>query len=246
MPEIFVPKPREFARLALLVSTVAGAVVAGRYLGTRKVSGAERLDDALLDTEQLRDASGKMAEASETGLAACAAYLIHVAYRASEGLGAAAGADDPVGYSRTHTHPYTHAAATVLTEANAPEHLLTYAVTIPDVGEIRGTRRTGPLKMAGLSPARATPDTAQITLADGYTTQLESEFEVADYLVTGRTRLYGSATMRDNRGNVGRLHIGYDGTIAGTITRETRVIGRFEGRVHEGLHFKQYQIESGG
>ncbi len=246
MPEINLPRKREVAQLALVASALVGGVVASRYLGARKVSGAERLAEALLDTERLRDANSKLENNSETVLAGCAAYLISVAYRAAEGLGAASGADDPLGYSRTHTHPYTHAAATVLTEANAPEHLLTYALTIPEVGEVRGTRRVGPLKMAGLSPARATPDTAQITLSDGYTAQFESTFEVADYLVTGRTRLYGSATMRDNRGNVGRLHIGFDGTVSGTITRETRVIGRFEGKLASGLTFKQYQIESGG
>jgi hypothetical protein len=246
MPEINLPRKRDIARLAVIASTVAGAVVTSRYLGTRKVSAAERLTETLLDTERLREVNSKLSEHTESVLAACAAYMVHVAYRASEGLGVASGADDPLGYSRTHTHPFTHAAATVLTEANAPEHLLTYAVTIPDVGEVRGTRRVGALKMAGLSPARATPDTAQITLSQGYTMQFESEFEVAEYLVTGRTRLYGAATMRDNRGNVGRLHIGFDGTVSGTITREARVIGRFEGRAAEGLNFKQYHIESGG
>ena len=56
--------------------------------------------------------------------------------------------------------------------------------------------------------------------------------EVADYLVVGKTRLAGSADLRDNRGNVGRLNIGYDGTISGTITRT------FSERIEEGLFLR--------
>ncbi|HZP80302.1 MAG TPA: hypothetical protein VFB21_01570 [Chthonomonadaceae bacterium] len=245
MPEINLPTKRELAKWGILASALAGSVVASRYFGTRKISGAERLAEALLDTESLREAGRDLSEASEKALAACAAYLVHMAFRSAEGLGAASGAEDPIGYSRTHTHPYTHAAATVLTEAGGADARLTYAVNVPDVGEVRGTRHIGPVHISGLCPARRTPDIAQITLADGYTAQLESEFEVGDYLVTGRTRLFGAATLRDNRGNVGRLNIGYDGTISGTITREARVIGRFEGRVAHGLNFKRYQLESG-
>ena len=51
----------------------------------------------------------------------------------------------------------------------------------------------------------------------------------------GHTRLFGSATLRDNRGNVGRINIGFDGTVTGTITRDARVIGRFEGKVATAL-----------
>jgi len=166
-----------------------------------------------------------------------------VAYRAAAGEGVTA--EDPEGYSRTHEHPYTHATVTVLTEKHAPEHLLTYAVDLPDVGEVRGTRRVGAVHPAGLTPARPAIDTAQITLPHGYTAQLESEFEIADYLVTGQTKLFGAATLRDNRGNVARLNIAYDGGVSGTITRDAHVIGRFEGKVSTGVTFRQYEIGPG-
>lgn len=246
MPEITMPPKREVTKFVLIASTLAGSVIAARLLTNRKVSPTERLADALLDTERLRDAPSRLAEAPESALAACASYLVGVAYRSAEGIRATSGAEDAIGAGVSRTHPYTHAAATALTESNAPEHLVTYAVTIPNVGEVRGTRRLGGLHLAGLAPARPAQDTVQFTLPDGYTAQMESEFEIGEYLLTGRTRLFGSATLRDNRDNVGRLHIGYDGTISGTITRNARVIGRFEGRVSDKLQFKQYQIEPGG
>jgi hypothetical protein len=239
------PKKGEVATIAALATAAVGGLIASRYLSARKISGAERLADALLHTDRLRDAARHLPDTSAAALADCAGYLLGAAWRAAEALGVGAAREDPVQHSRTHTHPYTHATATVLTEATAPEQILTYAVTIPETGEVRGTRRVGALRLSGLSPARPTPDTVQITLPDGYTAQIESEFEVADYLVTGRTRLFGAATLRDNRGNVGRLNIGYDGAISGTITKDARVVGRFEGNAAHSLHFRQYQIEGG-
>ena len=132
------------------------------------------------------EAQRSLPEASETVLAACAAYVVDVAYRAAEGQGLPGVAEDPIGHSRTHRHPYTHAVTTVLTESHAPDHLLTYAVTLPEIGEVRGTRRVGALRVTGLSPARPAPDTVQITLTHDYTAQMETEFEIADYLVTGQ------------------------------------------------------------
>jgi hypothetical protein len=250
-------KKGDVAKTLLLLSLAAGGLIASRYLGTRKVSAAERLAESLLDTERLRDAARKLSDSKEAGLAACAAYLVNFAYRAAEGIGAASGVEDPIGYSRTHTHPFTNVTATVLTEerpASGSTHLegapeprqifLTYAVTIPEVGEVRGTRQMGGLQM-GLPPSRSVPDTLQITLPDGYTAQLESQFQVAESLVTGQPRLFGSATMRDNHGNVGRLIIAHDGVISGTITRDARVIGRFEGRAAHGLYFQQLHLAAG-
>lgn len=236
---------REIAGTALLITGAVTGLIASRYFGTRKVSAAERLAEALLETDRLREGAHHQAESSEKALADCAAYLVNMAYRAADSVGAASGSDDPLGYSRTHTHPYTHASATVLTEAVVPECLLTYAVNLPDVGEVRGIRRIGAARLAGVNWARPVPDTVQITLPEGYTAQVETEFEVPDYLLSGRVRLYGAATMRDNRGNVGRLNIANDGTVSGTVTRDARVIGRFEGNTVHGVHFKQNQIESG-
>lgn len=240
-PLIRIPSP---AKAALVLSAAAGALVASRYFGARKISSSERLAEALLETERLKSAASRLPDASEAALADCAGYIIAVALRAGEGLGLASGMDDPIGASRTHTHPYTRAAVTVLTETNAPEHVLTYAVTLPDIGEVRGTRRVGALQVTGLSPSRSTPDVLQITLGDDYSAQIETEFQLSEALVTGHGRVFGAATLRDNRGNVGRLNIGYDGAIAGTITRNARVVGRFEGRAPHGLEFKPYQIEA--
>jgi hypothetical protein len=245
MPEIKLPPKREVVKVALIASTLAGGVAAARLLSGRKEDPAQRFTEALLATERLREAAKQMPDASERLLAACAAYLLDVAYHSAEGLRARGGTEDAIGKSRTRVHPYTHAAATVLTEALAPEHVLTYAVTLPEAGEVRGTRHVGGLHISGLAPARPLRDTTQIALEDGYTAQLESELEIGEYLVTGRTRLFGQMTLRDNRDNVGRLHIGYDGAVSGTITRESRVIGRFQGRITDGLQFKQYQIGKG-
>ena len=41
---------------------------------------------------------------------------------------------------------------------------------------------------------------------------------------------------------MGRINIGFDGTVTGTITREARVIGRFEGKVSTGVTFRQYDL----
>ena len=241
MMDPFAKKPTRGQVAALIVLSVAG--VAGlRLLAARKINGAERLAEALLDTEKLNEAQRSLPEASETVLAACAAYVVGVAYRAAEGQGLAGVSEDPIGHSRTHTHPYTHAVTTVLTESHAPDHLLTYAVNLPEIGEVRGTRRIGALRVTGLSPARPAPDTVQITLTHDYTAQMETEFEIADYLVMGHTRVFGSATLRDNKGNVGRINIGFDGTVTGTITREARVVGRFEGKVSTGVTFRQYDL----
>jgi hypothetical protein len=259
MNEILVPKRSDIAKLALLGGLAVGGLIAQRFMSARKVSAAERLAEALLDTEPLRAASRLLPDSTEKALSQCASYLVNVAYRAAEGLGVTSGPEDPVGYSRTHTHPYTGATATVLTEdrkrntisseegasETVKSSCLTYAVTLPETGEVRGTRTIGGVRPSGISLARPTPETVQISLKDGYTAQIETEFEVADSLVTGQVRIFGAATMRDNHGNVGRLNIAQDGLISGTITREARVIGRFEGHAAHGLRFQQYMIEKG-
>lgn len=244
MPNIPMISKGDAIKTALLLVAAGGGLVAARYIERRHINGAERLANALLDTGKLTNAARTLPDSTECVLAACAAYAVNMAYRAAEGVGSAGGEEDPIGYSRTHTHPYSHVVATVLTEANAPEQLLTYAVTIPDVGDVRGTRRVGAVN-AGLPPTRPTPDAIQFSLADEYSAQFESEFEVGEYLVLGRTRLTGAATLRDNRDNVGRLNIAPDGAISGTITRNARVIGRFEGNAAHGLYFSQHQIEGG-
>lgn len=228
-------------QVGIIVLAIAG-VVGLRLLASRKINGAERLADGLLDTDKLNEALRNLPDATEVALASCAAYVVNVAYRAAEGQGITGVMEDPLGFSRTQRHPYTQAVTRVLTEAHSPAHRLTYAVTVPDIADVRGTREVGPVRISGLSPARPAPDTVQITLPQDYTAQAETEFEIADYLVTGQTRLFGSATLRDNRGNVGRIHIGFDGTVTGTITREAHIVGRFEGKVATGITFRRYEL----
>ena len=232
-------------QIALVASTAAGSLIASRYLSGRKISSAQRLAESLLDTEKLREGARSLPDSSEVVLAACAGYLLQFARRSSDGLGLSSGADDPIGFSRTQAHPYSRATATVLTGEPEGDYkqALTYAVTIPEIGEVRGMRRVGGLHLSGLSPARPVPDTLQIMLQDGYTAQIEAEWQLTEALVNGRAHLFGSAALRDNSGNAGHLYVSYDGLISGTITRDARIIGRFEGKTREGLRFKHYQIE---
>ena len=71
---------------------------------------------------------------------------------------------------------------------------LNYTVIVPDVAEVRGIRRHGPLTLDELLPAYAVPETAQISLQDGYTAQIESDLHVTDAFVTGKARMYGALT----------------------------------------------------
>ncbi|HLJ53548.1 MAG TPA: hypothetical protein VKT77_00840 [Chthonomonadaceae bacterium] len=230
----------------IAISTLAlGALVGARYLSTRKVSSAERLCDALLDTEPLREAARDMADRPEARLATCASYFVDVAYRSADGWGIGTGANDPIGYARMKTHRYTQGAASVLTESHLPDHVLNYTLNVPDIAEVRGVRRHGPLSMDGLLPAYAVPETAQISLHDGYTAQVEADLHVTEAFVTGKARMYGAVTLRDSDGNVGRLNVGTDGIIHGTITHQNRVVGRFDGRLGSDVAFKPYQIEPG-
>jgi hypothetical protein len=228
-----------------LASLALGGIIGARYLGTRKINAAERLSDALLDTEPLREAARDLADMPESRLASCATYLLEVCYRSGEAVGLATGANDPVGYTRYKTHRYTQAAASVLTEAHVPEQVLNYTVTVPDTAEVRGVRRHGSLGLSGILPSYAVPESVQISLHDGYTAQIESDLHVTEAFVTGKVRLFGAVTLRDTAGNVGRLTVGTDGTVHGSITRDARVVGRFDGRIGDAIHFKPYQIEPG-
>lgn len=245
MVEIAIKKP-SVGQLALLTTAALTSVVAVRYFGGRKASAAERLTEGLLETTRLQTAAGNLPDASHLALADCAAYLLNVALRAASGVGIARAEDDPIGYSRTQTHSFTGTTATVRTESAAPDRLINYAVTIPEIGEVRGIRRIGPLQMAGFVPAHATPDTVQIVLANGgYTAQIEADLHTAENMVVGKDRVFGSLALHDNQGNAGHIQVGFDGVLSGTITRESRIIGRFEGKMSEGLRFTPYQIPPG-
>lgn len=241
--EITIKKP-SVGQLALLTTAALSSVVAVRYFSNRKASAAERLTEGLLDTTRLQTAVGHLPDASHLALAECAGYLLNVALLAAPGVGMGRGDDDPIGTSRTHTHSFTGTTATVRTEAAAPDRTINYAVIIPNVGEVRGIRRIGMLQITDFVPAHATPDTVQIVLTGGYTAQIEANLHTAENMIVGKDRLFGSLAIHDNQGNAGHIKVGFDGVLSGTITRDSRIIGRFEGKISEGLRFTPYQLPS--
>ena len=244
MADITIRKP-SVGQIALLTGAALTSVVAVRYFGAQKANAAARLAEGLLDITRLQSAAQHLPDASDLALADCAAYLLSAAMRASTGVGVARGEDDPIGFSRTEKHGFTQAVVTVRTESAAPERRLNFAVAIPEVGEVRGTRRIGSLQMVGFIPAHATPDTVQLVLADGYTAQIEAELNTAETMLVGKERIFGSLAMHDNQGNAGLLQVGFEGALNGTITRDSRIVGRFEGKLTEGLRFTRYQIAPG-
>ena len=231
-------------QVTLLAASAAAAAVAARYYTTKNINCAETLSESLLDTDRLKDAVRDIPEMSEGLLAACAAYFTQFAARVAEGQGMPGSSEDIPGFSRTKQHPFTHSIATVITEENTPEQKLTYAVVIPSIGEVRGTRRTQNIRLALFPPSRPVFDTLQITLPNDYTAQIETELLMTESLSSWQTRLYGTAVLRDNRGNVGRFHIAMDGQITGAVTRDAHVIGRFEGKAPSDFRFRQYEIGS--
>ena len=228
-----------------LAAVALGGIAGARFLGTRKISAAEHLSDALLDTDLLSQAARDLSDRPEARLAACANYLMSVSHRSTDGWGIGTGANDPVGHTRFKSQRYTQAAASVLTESHTPDHVLNYSVNVPDIAEVRGIRRYKPLALNGIMPSYSVPETVQISLNDGYTAQGEADFHLTEAMVTGRARLFGAVTLRDSEGNVGRLNVSSDGVITGAITRDARVVGRFEGRLGDTIAFKPYQIEPG-
>ena len=105
MPESKLPPKREVVKVALVASTLLGGVAVARLLSGRKDDPTQRFTEALLATERLREAAKQMPDAPERLLAACAAYLLDVAYHSAEGLHARGGAEDAIGKSRTRVHP---------------------------------------------------------------------------------------------------------------------------------------------
>lgn len=244
MVEIAAKKP-SVGQIAVLATAALSSVVAVRYFSTRKESAAERLAEGLLETTRLQTAVGHLPDATHLALSECAGYLLTVALRAAPGVGIARGEDDPIGYSRTQSQGFTGATATVRTETAAPNRTINYAVAIPEVGEVRGVRHIGPLQLTGAIPAHHTPDMVQIVLADGYTAQIETDLHTAENMVVGKDRIFGSMALHDNQGNSGMVRVDFGGGVSGTITQNSRIIGRFEGTLTEGLRFTPYQIPPG-
>jgi hypothetical protein len=231
-----------FWQMTALLGAAAGGMLVARYVNARQINSAERLADALLHTENLQDAARALPEESAQALALCAAYFVKVAYNASEGMNFAGRAEDPIGYQRTHHHPYTKGSATVLTETTENAQAFAYTLRLPEIVEVCGVRRVEAERLVGANPVRPIPETMQVTFGE-YSAQMESDFSVGDYLVYGRVRLSGSVALKDSNGNVGRLHVAEDGTVSGTVTRDNKIVGRFDGKVESGVYYKVNALE---
>ncbi len=241
MPTTLAKKPL-FLQMSLLLGAAAGGMLVARYINARHINGAEQLADALLHTDSLVDADKHATERPADALASCVAYFVQSAYHASSGIGIAGRTEDPMGYERVKIHPFTNATAMVLTEATESEHILTYTLTLPGKAEVRGTRRVGAERLDGVKPLRSTPERMEIAIGD-YSAQLESEFEVGDFIVFGKVRLSGSLSVRDNQGNVGRIHVAEDGKVGGAMTRDQKITGRFDGHAESGVYYKANLLE---
>ncbi len=228
---------------AAVVAAGATAATAGaRYVNSKRINAGEKLGKALLDTQRLEEAGSYSASESEAALAACAAYLINVAYNAASGISGPP-AMDAVGYERKVSSERSSAVASIITTAHEPDTRWQFDVEIPGVGRISGSRRLTSAKFSGARMHMRTPDTMSIRFENGYVANIESDLEFSGGLLPfagPRTMISGSASLSDNRGNVGRLRIESSGEVSGTITRGTDIVGRFDGSLEEGVTFRQY------
>lgn len=231
-----------FLQMTALLGAAAGGMLVARYVNARQINSAERLAESLLHTDPLADAA--RSALSETGqtLAHCANYFLSVSYKASEGMNFAGRSEDPAGFQRTHRHPFTQASVSVLTETADNAQAFAYTLRLPDVVEVCGVRKVEPERINNAVPARPVPETMQVTLGE-YVAQIEAEMEVGDFLLYGRTRLTGSIALKDNAGNLGRIYVSDAGTISGTLTRDNKIVGRFEGQVESGVYYRVNVLE---
>jgi hypothetical protein len=232
-----------FFQMSAVIAAAAGGMLVARYLGAKRINSAERLADALLHTDALRETPTRIAVNQAHALADCALYFLNAAHYASEGIGFAGREEDAKGDTRTANHPYTHAHATIITEEAESEQVLTYTVRIPDVGEAQGTRRVGAERLSGVTPVRPISETMQIAIGEEYTAQMEADWQVGDYLVFGKTHLFGTVSLRDGAGNSARIHVGEDGKVSGTITNDAKIVGRFDGVLGLRVNYRANELE---
>ena len=238
---------RQAVRMAVVAGGAAAATAGMRYVNSKRINAADRLGQALLDTERLREASSYSETESEAALAACSAYLVNVAHQAAAGISGPP-ALDPVGFERIVRCEESAATAVVTTTAHEPESRWQFEVTIPEVARVTGSRRLTSSRFSGPRVRMNTPDTVSIRFDNGYSARIESDLEFASNLIQvvgPRTQVSGTAHLSDNRGNVGRLQIDPDGEVTGTITRGPNIVGRFEGSLDSGITFKQYSALEG-
>jgi len=234
---------RKVLGAAAIAGGAAVATAGARYMGSKRINAAQRLGEALLDIEQLEKAARYTAAESEAALAACAAYLINMAHQAAAGISGPP-TIDAIGFERKIRSEKSGATATIITTAHEPEARWQFDVEVPGIARISGSRRLKSSRFSGPKVHMQTPDTISIRFENGYFASIESDMEFSGNLlaVTGpRTQIFGSASLSDNRNNVGRLRIEPNGEVSGTVTRGTEIVGRFEGSLAEGVTFRQYQ-----
>lgn len=228
---------------AVLAGGAAVATAGARYAGSKRINAAQRLGEALLDTGRLEEASRYTANESEAALAACAAYLINVAHQAAAGINGPPQVD-AIGFERKIKNDRANVTATVITTAHEPEARWQFEVESPGVARISGSRRLISSRFTGPKVTMRTPDTVSIRFDNGYFASIESDLEFSGNLLavplTAKTQVFGSASLSDNRGNVGRMKIEPTGDVTGTVTRGAEIVGRFEGSLAEGVTFRQY------
>lgn len=234
---------RKVVGATVIAGGAALATAGARYATSKRINAAEKLGEALLDTSRLEEASRYSATESEAALAGCAVYLINVAYEAASGI-TGPPAIDPIGFERKVAGKKSETGtASVITTAHEPEARWQFEVNAPGVGRISGSRRLKSSRFTGPKVHMSTPDTVSIRFDNGYVANIESDLEFSANLLalplSGKTQVFGSASLSDNRGNVGRLRIEPNGTVTGTITRGADVVGRFEGSLAEGMTFRQ-------
>ncbi len=232
---------RRVVGAAVVAGGAALATGAARYAGSKRINAAQKLGEALLDTVRLDEAANYADKESEAALAACAAYLVNTAHQAAAGISGPPSLD-PIGFERKVQSERSAATASVITTAHEPESRWQFDVEVPGTARVTGSRRLSSSKFAAPKVHMRTPDTVAIRFENGYSASIESDMEFASNLlqvVGPTTRVYGTASLSDNRGNVGRLRIESSGEVSGTITRGSSIVGRFEGSLADGLTFRQ-------
>ncbi len=234
-------------RRALGVAAIAGgaavAAAGARYATSKRINAAQRLGEALIETDRLADALKYSDLEPEAALAACAVYLINVAHDAASGISAPP-TIDPIGNERKVTSFDGSITASVITTAHEPQARWQFEVDSPGIGRVSGSRRLISSRFTGPKVSMQTPDTVSIRLVNGYFANIESDLEFTGNIfaipLAGQvTTVFGGASLSDSHGNVGRLKIEPNGMVSGTITCGTEVVGRFEGSISEGIQFKQ-------
>lgn len=237
-------------RRALGVVALAGGAAllnaSARYASSKRMDASQKLADALLQIDRLKEASEIPDNETEAALAACSAYLINVAHQAAHGI-AGPPSFDSIGVEKTAKSADGITTATVITTALEPETRWQFELEATGIGRVSGSRRLTSARFTGHKVSMRTPDTVSIRLENGYFASIESDLEfsgnlLAAPLVGNATAVFGSASLSDNRGNVGLLKIAPDGSISGTVTRGSDIVGRFEGSLRTGMEFVQYPV----